>query len=99
MYVMLTQKLSEGFVSWKNMLHDNKDKLEQHGMTCIFASSLKEDDNDMKAIIHFESQEGMMGFKNDTELAKAREDAGALTETTVMTPLSEEAVVNFPSAI
>ena len=53
----------------------------------------------MKAIIHFESQEGMMGFKNDTELAKAREDAGALTETTVMTPLSEEAVVNFPSAI
>ena len=41
-----------------------------------------------------------MGFKNDTELAKAREDAGALTEmSTVMTPLSEEAVVNFPSAI
>ena len=28
----------------------------------------------MKAIFHFESQEGMMGFKNDTELAKARED-------------------------
>ena len=41
MYVMLTQKLSKGFVSWKNMLHDNKDKLEQHGMTCIFASLKK----------------------------------------------------------
>tara|TARA_B110000261_G_scaffold70590_1_gene82320 strand:- start:116 stop:280 length:165 start_codon:yes stop_codon:yes gene_type:complete len=44
-------------------------------------------------------EHGMMGFENDTELAKAREDAGALTETTVMTPLSEEAVVNFPKAI
>ena len=99
MFVMLTQKLSKGFVSLKNMLHDNKDKLEQHGMTCIFASSHKEDDNDMKAIFHFESQEGMMGFKNDTELAKVREDAGVLIETTVMTPLSEEAVLNFPGAI
>jgi hypothetical protein len=41
-------------------------------------------------------EHGMMGFKNDAELAKAREDTGALTETT---PLSEEAVVNFPKAI
>ena len=72
MYVMLTQKLSKGFVSWKNMLQENKAKIEEHGM---------------------------MGFKNDAELAKAREDTGALTETTVMTPLSEEAVVNFPKAI
>jgi hypothetical protein len=44
-------------------------------------------------------EHGMMGFKNDAELAKAREDTGALTETTVMTPLSEEAVVSFPKAI
>ncbi|MBL6848060.1 MAG: DUF3764 family protein [Pelagibacterales bacterium] len=99
MYVMLTQKLSNGFVSWKNMLHDNKAKLEEHGMTCIFASSHKEDDNTMMVVIHFENQEGMMGFKNDAELTKAREDAGALTETTVMTPLSEEGIVNFPKAI
>ena len=99
MYVMLTQKLSKGFVSWKSMLQENKAKLEEHGMTCIFASSHKEDDNTMLVIIHFESQEGMMGFKNDAELTKAREDAGALTETTVMTPLSDEAVVNFPNTI
>ena len=38
MYVMLIQKLSKGFVLWKNMLHGNKDKLEQHGMTCIFVN-------------------------------------------------------------
>ena len=28
MYVMLTQKLSKGFKSWKDMVHENKSKLE-----------------------------------------------------------------------
>ena len=28
MYVMLTQKLSKGFKSWKDMVHENKHKLE-----------------------------------------------------------------------
>ena len=28
MYVMLTQKLSKGFKSWKDMVHENGHKLE-----------------------------------------------------------------------
>ena len=28
MYVMLTQKLSKGFKSWKDMVHENEHKLE-----------------------------------------------------------------------
>ena len=38
-----------------------------------------------------------MAFKNDEELTKARQEAGALTETTVMTILTDEAILNFPN--
>ena len=95
MYVMLTQKLSNGFVSWKNMLHDNKAKLEEHGMTCIFAATEKDNDNKLTVILDFATPEGMMGFKNDEELTQRRIEAGALVETTVMTPMTSEAVTNF----
>ena len=46
-------------------------------------------------IMDFATQEGMMGFKNDGELTQKRIDAGAMVETTVMTPMTGEAVTNF----
>ena len=46
-------------------------------------------------IIDFATPEGMMAFKNDEELTQRRIDAGALVETTVMTPMTGEAVTNF----
>ena len=70
MYAMLTQKLSKGFKSWSDMLKENKDKLDRHGMTLIYAGSHADDDNSMIAIIHWESKEGMMSFKNDEELKR-----------------------------
>ena len=45
--------------------------------------------------MNFASQEGMMGFKNDEELTQKRIAAGAMVETTVMTPMTGEAVINF----
>ena len=47
MYVMLTQKLSKGFKSWKDMVHENKHKLEGFKGRIIFAGSHAEDDNSM----------------------------------------------------
>ena len=83
MYVMLTQKLSKGFKSWKDMVHENKHKLEGFKGRIIFAGSHAEDDNSMVVIMHYDDKEGLMAFKNDEELTKARQEAGALTETTV----------------
>ena len=31
----LNQKMERGFVPWKAMLEENKDKLKEHGMTLI----------------------------------------------------------------
>ena len=97
MYVMLTQKLSKGFKSWKDMVHENKHKLESFKGRVIFAGSHAEDDNSMVDIMHYDDKEGLMAFKNDEELTKARQEAGALTETTVMTVMTEDALLNFPS--
>ena len=97
MYVMLTQKLSKGFESWKNMVHENENKLKGVKGRIIFAGSHAEDDNSMVVIMHYDDKEGLMAFKNDEELTKARQEAGALTETTVMTVMTEDALLNFPS--
>ena len=97
MYVMLTQKLSKGFKSWKEMVHKNKSKLEGFKGKIIFAGSQADDDNSMVVLMHYESKDGLMAFKNDEELIKARQEAGALTETTQLTIMTEDVLLNFPS--
>ena len=56
MYVMLTQKLSKGFKSWKDMVHENKHKLEGFKGRIIFAGSHAEDDNSMVVIMHYDDK-------------------------------------------
>ena len=51
----------------------------------------------MVVIMHYNDKDGLMAFKNDEELTKARQEAGALTETTQLTIMTEEALINFPS--
>ena len=95
MLVKLTQDLKNGFGPWKEMLLANGHKLKEHGMTCIFAATEKDNDNKLTVILDFATPEGMMGFKNDEELTQRRIEAGAMVETTVMTPMTSEAVTNF----
>jgi len=94
---MLTQKLSKGFKSWKDMVHENRHKLESFKGKVLFAGSHAEDDNSMVVIMHYEDKEGLMAFKNDEELIKARQDAGALTETAQITVMTNDALINFPN--
>ena len=58
MIVMLTQDLSKGFVSWKEMYFENKDALEALGGRLIFAGPHKDDDNKMVVLIVFDSPAG-----------------------------------------
>ena len=45
MLVKLTQDLKNGFGPWKEMLLANGHKLQEHGATCIFAATEKDNDN------------------------------------------------------
>ena len=64
-------------------------------MTLIYARTEKEDDNNMFAIIYFESMESILSFKNDTELAAKKAAAQAIVESTEMPPITDISVVNF----
>ncbi len=90
MIVMLTQDLSKGFVSWKEMYFENKDALESLGGRLIFAGPHKEDDNKMIVLIDFDSPEAMKAFATNEELKAKRVAAGAILESNVVTVMGDE---------
>lgn len=90
MMVKLTQDLSRGFKPWKEMFHENEASLNALGATLVFAGTEKDDDNKLTVIIDFESPEALKAFGGNDELKAKRAAAGALLETTVITPMSGE---------
>ena len=90
MIVMLTQDLSKGFVSWKEMYFENKDALEALGGRLIFAGPHKDDDNKMVVLIDFDSPEAMKAFATNEELKAKRVAARAILESNVVTVMGDE---------
>lgn len=90
MLVKLTQNLSRGFKPWKDMFHENEAILNALGAKLIFAGTEKDDDNKLTVIIDFESPEAMKAFGGHEELKAKRAAAGAMLETTIITPMSSE---------
>ena len=90
MMVKLTQDLARGFKPWKDMVYENEAALNALGAKLIFAGTEKDDDNKLTVIIDFESPESMKAFSGHEELKAKRAAAGAILETTVATPMSEE---------
>lgn len=90
MLVKLTQDLSRGFTPWKDMFHENEAILNALGAKLIFAGTEKDDDNKLTVIIDFESPEAMKAFGGHEELKAKRAAAGAILETTIITPMSSE---------
>ena len=90
MLVKLTQDLSRGFTPWKDMFNENEAILNALGAKLIFAGTEKDDDNKLTVIIDFESLEAMKAFGGHEELKAKRAAAGAILETTIITPMSSE---------
>jgi hypothetical protein len=60
------------------------------GAKLVFAGTEKDDDNKLTVILDFESPEAMKAFAGHEELKAKRAAAGAILETTVVTPMSGE---------
>ena len=88
MMVKLTQDLARGFKPWKDMFLENEATLNALGAKLVFAGT--ENDNKLTVIIDFESPEAMKAFAGHEELKAKRAAAGAILETTVITPMSGE---------
>ena len=90
MIVKLTQDLTRGFKPWKDMFQENEATLNALGAKLVFAGTEKDNDKKLTAIIDFESTEAMKAFGGHEELKAKRAAAGAILETTVITPISGE---------
>ncbi|MGB2001067.1 MAG: DUF3764 family protein [Candidatus Puniceispirillaceae bacterium] len=90
--------ITKGFEHWKNMVFSQKDKMAGMGMQFLFAGTEKGDPTKLHAVMKFDSVEAMQAFGADEELTETRRQAGAVIESGVMTPISDEFFTNFPEA-
>lgn len=90
--------ITKGFEHWKNMVFSQKDKMAGMGMQFLFAGTEKGDPTKLHAVMKFDSVEAMQAFGADKELTETRRQAGAVIESGVMTPISDEFFTNFPEA-
>ena len=79
------------------MVHSVGDKLEEHGMTFVFAGTQKDDDSMLHTVIHFKSEEHLKRFGADEELTRLRAEAGAIVK--LITPITDEAFINYPNVL
>ena len=93
MIVKLTQDLSRGFGPWKDMFQENEAGLNALGGKLVFAGTEKDNDNKLTAIIDFSSPEALNAFGSNEELKAKRAAAGAVLETTVITPMSSDSLI------
>ena len=80
-----------------NYLSQDK-KLKEYGIKFIFAGTQKDDSSKLHTVMQFPNMEALQAFKDDKELTEKRKEAGAVIETAVMTPISDEHLANYPDA-
>ena len=89
-------KLSKGFDTWQTMVKSQEDRIKEMGIKFLFAGTEKADPTQLHAIMMFPSMEVLQAFGSDEELTEIRRQAGAVIESGVMTPISEDFFTNYP---
>jgi hypothetical protein len=91
-------KITKGFDTWQIMVKSQEDRLTEMGIKFLFAGTDKDDPTQLHAIMMFPSMEVLQAFGADEELTEIRRQAGAVIESGVMTPISEDYFTNYPDA-
>ena len=91
-------KISKGFDTWVAMVKSQDERLASMGIKFLFAGTEKDDTTQLHAIMMFPSMEVLQAFGADEELTEIRRKGGAVIETGVMTPISEDYFTNYPDA-
>ena len=91
-------KINKGFDTWAAMVKSQDERLGKMGVKFLFAGTEKDDPTQLHAIMMFPSMEVLQAFGTDEELTEIRRQGGAVIETGVMTPISEDYFTNYPDA-
>ena len=89
-------KITKGFKTWKEMVYAQDEKLKEHGIKFIFAGTQKNDPSKLHTVIQFPNMEALQAFRDDEQLTEKRREAGAVIESAVMIPISDEYLTNYP---
>ena len=90
--------ITKGFETWKNMVYRSKDKLEEYGISFLFAGTQMDDETKLHVVMKFDSMEALEKFRDDDELTERRREAGAVIESGIQIPISADFITNFPDA-
>ena len=90
--------ITKGFKTWKEMVYAQDRKLKEHGIKFVFAGTQKNDPTKLYTVMQFPNIEALQAFKENKELTEKRKEAGAIIESAVMTPISDEYLTNYPDA-
>ena len=90
--------ITKGFKTWKEMVNAQYEKLKEYGIKFVFAGTQKDDPSKLHTVMQFPNMEALQAFKNDEQLAEKRREAGAVIESAVMIPISDEYLTNYPDA-
>jgi hypothetical protein len=91
-------KITKGFDTWQTMVKAQEDRINEMGIKFLFAGTEKDDPTQLHAIMLFPSMEVLQAFGANEELTEIRREAGAVIESGVMTPISEDYFTNYPDA-
>ena len=90
--------ITKGFDTWQKMVYEQDGKLEEHGIKFLFAGAEKENPDQLHVVMMFPNMEALQAFGADEELTEKRKEAGAVIESAVMTPISDDYFTNYPDA-
>ena len=90
--------ITKGFDTWQEMVYEQDGKLEEHGIKFLFAGTEKENPDQLHVVMMFPNMEALQAFGADEELTEKRREAGAVIESAVMTPISDDYFTNYPDA-
>ena len=91
-------KLSKGFDTWQAMVKTQEERMKKMGIKFLFAGTEKNDPTQLHAIMMFPSMVVLQAFGSDEELTEIRRQGGAVIESGMMTPISEDYFTNYPDA-
>ena len=89
--------ITRGFKTWKEMVYAQSGKLKEHGIKSVFSGTQKDDPTKLHTVMQISNMEALQAFRDDKELTEKREEAGAVLESAIMTPISDEYFTNYPN--
>ena len=81
MKIIMNVEIKEGYPKWKELFDSADEARKKYGIKVLAYGHPKDNENKVYQVLEVESMEKMQEAMQDSEIAKARKDAGVNLET------------------